>query len=321
MLWTDDYAITIDDLNAIDPEVGDVASSQGITMTGANGVIDKSLQEASAEILANMQRFGGYLTSGFVSANHLAAVHNVGGPSANRTRVLTNQIVVQWGNLPPVFALKNWLIYRCLVNFFRMASNRVQVPRERFQEKRDEYDKEIRYKYWPTVQGVGLPMVYRPLMAPGALFEIEPGSWSVGTSVKAGTTGGQFDVAITYVDQTYYIAQDKRYNAESATAASQTIDVDAGEAIVVDISSLNPPTAQVQDPNVPMNIVTPLKATGWNVWAGQHGGKLYLQNSSPILIGDKTFTLPGDPILTGFVSHDGQFPDAYYTIQNTLQRG
>ena len=326
MLWTDSSVVTSADLSSIDPEVAAVASAEGLVVDGSMGIVQRTWEVASQQLLSQMQRFGGYLSSGLVSANHLAAVFNVGGPGVNRTRILLGQIVACDPNFPLV---KTWFTYRVLRQFYHAAFSRTLT--DRYEKKMNQYDKDLRLELWPNVKNIGLPIVYRPMCAPGALNERVPGTtrtqagtWSasnVSTGSLLGTAGGTFDVAVTYVDQSFYKSQLIKYNAESYTSDRITQVVAAGQVVHIDITSLVPPNAGSDPASLPQSITTPLNADGWNLWIGAAGGPLYLQNAQPYPITQKSVTLTGDPTLSGFQSDYGQFADAFYTVQDLIQRG
>jgi hypothetical protein len=326
MLWTDSSVVTTADLASVDPEISSVATAEGIVIDGQSGIVQRTYESASQQILAQMQRFGGYLSSGLVSANHLAAVFNVGGPGVNRTRIQLGQIVAYDPYFPIV---QTWFTYKVLRQFYHAAFSRTLT--DRYEKKMNQYDKNIRLEHWPNLKNVGLPIVYRPMCAPGAINERVPGTtrtqsgtWSasnVSTAVLLGTTGGSFDVAVTYVDKSLYKSQLIKYNAESYTSARITQTVAADHVVTVDITSLVPPNAGSDPAMLPQAIATPLNADGWNLWIGVTGGILYLQNPQPYAITQKTATLTADPVMSGFQSDYGQFADAFYTVQDLIQRG
>ena len=326
MLWTDDYFVSTDDLISIDPEVGDVAAAESITIDGSTGVVQRTIENGSQQLLAQMQRFGGYLSSGLVSANHLAAVFNVGGPGVNRTRILLGQIVAYDPYFPVV---KTWMSYKTLEKFYHAAFSR--TLNDRYEKKYKQFSYDVKMEHWPNLKNVGIPIVYRPMYCPGAVNEripgatrLQAGTWTgsnVTQAAEVGTTGGVFDVAITYVDQTFYGDQTTKANAESYHSAIQTLAVTAGNAVQVSIASLVPPNAGSDPAMLSQAITTPLNASGWNVWVGATGGTLYLQNSSPIPIATKTYTLAADPVLSGYQTDFGQYADAFYTVQDLVQRG
>lgn len=323
MLWTDAYVVASCDMLQVEPEIADVAASESITIDGSTGIIEIVRQEATNKIMAEMQRFGGYLAAGLVSGSQLAAVLNVGGPGVNRTRILPGQIVVD--PFEPV--VKNWFLYQCLARFYRTVHARIETNgnRDRYKEKQDQYEQDIIRMYWPNLKNIGMPVVYRPMWAPGAPFERGTGTWDGSNVLQVtgtGTSGGTFQVAITYVDQTVgYINPTRKGNCESYHSAAQNIVVDAGNVIQISTAGLTPPNGSTNPANLSQTITTPLTATGWNVYVGAAQGPLYLQNASPIPTATGTYTLAGDPVLSGFQSDNGQYADNYFTMQSLIQRG
>ena len=329
MLWTDSIFVQSSDLMVIDPEVSDVAAVEGITVDGPDGLCAETISECLSEVMLILQRFGGYLSSGLVSANHLAAVMNVGGPGVNRTRLIPSQIVVRQTGIPQVDTLRRWVTYRCLYNFYRAAASR--TTDERFRSKRDDYLHDVKRRYKPLMLGNGMPMVFRPFSCPGAVLERNTGTWSSGNVTAAshsGTTGGTFDVAITWVDQTFYAgpqyggALNLKGNAESCPSARITETVSSNYVLSVNLSGLVPPSANQDPATLNMALATSLNAGSFNVYVGLQGGPLYLQNAFPVPVSTGVYTLAGDPVLSGYQADDGQYPDSYYTInQDILQRG
>lgn len=340
MLWTDARFVTTADLLTVDPEVLDVATAENIVIDGTSGIAQRTIEIGQQQLLAQMQRFGGYLSSGLVSANHLAAVFNVGGPGVNRTRILMSQVVA-WDQFTPV--VKTWMLYKTLEKFFHAAFSR--TLNDRYAAKMKQYAADERFEHWPNLKNIGLPIVYRYMNTPGAVNERHAGTWgssNVTYSAVGGALGGTFDVAVTFVDQTFYINAANKYNAESCPSATVTITVPAGNAISVNLDGLIPPNAGSNAADMAQALATPLNASGWNIYAAPTGTPLVLQNSAPIptpplgsttyygnsgyantvpLSNTTPYVLAGDPA-TGVVYADqGQFADAYFTCQDVLQRG
>lgn len=328
MLWTDGELATVDDLSVIDPDVPGVASAENIVVDGENGVLRRTYEQCTAQLMLLMQRFGGYLNSGLVSANHLAAVFNVGGPGVNRTRVLPCQIVAYDPAMP---LMKTWFVYAALQRFYHAAFSRTTMN-DRYEKKMRQFETDVNFVHWPMLKQIGVPIVYRPLPRPAATLERSFGTTRLGTGTwsnsnlsavaAAGvTTGGDVDVVVTWVDRTFYRSSTSRYNAESCPSKRATITLEANQVVKVDVSTLEP-TSSLNDPAyLSQAIVTPLEANGWNVYAGPKDGVLRLQNESPIAIAQKTYTLAGDPTTTSFVPDFGQYPDAYFIGQDIVQRG
>jgi hypothetical protein len=324
MLWTDTWFVTSADMAVIDPEVADVAAAENITVDGPQGIVQRTIDECSGLLWAQLQRFGGYLSSGLISANQLQAVFNTGGPGVNRVRLVLGQIMV-FDNYAP--QMKNWITYLTLKNFFRTAANKATGKNgDRYETKQKKYQTDVDYVYWPTVQNQGIATVYRQMSCPGAVNERNAGDWGSGnvtTVASSGTAGGRFDVAITYVDQSFYRGPSlkQKANAESYVSARVTFTVAADQAIQVSIAGLNPPHGRMNPADLGVAISTPLNASGWNVYVGEVGGTLYLQNSTPTPITTPTYALAADPVLSGWASDWGQYANNYFTIPDIVQRG
>jgi hypothetical protein len=351
MLWTDAYFVSEADMVILEPEVTAIAAdnSPAIIIDGPGGLTQNVLTEASTYMMSQMQRFGGYLSSGLVSANHLAAVFNVGGPGVNRLRILPGQITPDDPYLP---YLKQWVVARLLREFYRTAYAR--TTQDRFKLKMDQYEKDAKWLYWPSIYAMGVPVVFQPMPCPGAVGERAPGTWgqnNVGTVTQAGTTGGTWDVAITYLDQSRYLGPGRfqKANGESFVSARVTVTVAANDALTINIDSLNPPSdtnmyGGVDPANLAYAITNNLNATAWNIYVGLSGGTLYLQNpGNPIPISQTTFTFTTDPpilpigsagspipyppdsgptqLAGAYAADQGQYADAVYTLQQMIQRG
>jgi hypothetical protein len=166
------------------------------------------------------------------------------------------------------------------------------------------------------------------MLRPGAYFERNSGSWSsanVTTVPGPGTldTPVACDVLITYCDMSQanlYVDASRTNNAESDGSDTINVSMTAGNVLSVDISTLNPPSGAQHPSQMMVVVVSPLKATHWNVYVGMTGGVLYLQNMAPIPVSTKSYTLAGDPVLSGYTFNGGQYPDRRLSISPTRQR-
>jgi hypothetical protein len=325
MLWTDSVFITPDDLSRLDSEVAAVATANDITLTGNNGLLRGAIEEVSNEMMKLVIAFGGYLNSGDLSANHMAAVLNVGIGNSVRQKVSLQQIIVsadvsgQWG------WVKQWAIFWALKTFYRDAFSR--LGGDRYKTKMDFYKDELQRRIMPNMWALGVPITLRPLSRPAALFERATGTWdstNVALEVGSGTLDGvSCDVVVTYCDMSQanlYVSPDVPNNAESDASDTITIAMTAGNVIGVDISSLRPPTGTQHPSQVMVVVVAPLKATHWNVYAGPTGGTLYLQNLAPIPIATTSFALPGDPVVSDYPLGNGQYAERRLSLVPTRQR-
>ncbi len=309
-----------EDLASLDSEVPTIAKSEGIVLTGENGFIRRQIDEAGDELMRRLQVFGGWVGSSTLSANHLNAVLNDGFSSSNnRTKFLLNQVVVSERVRNKWSHVKRWIVYRTLLSFYRNAFSRT-ATKDRYQNKLQDFHKEMIRRQNYALEDLGLPVCYQPLSRPAAAFEIDPGTWDATnvTTSSGGTYTGDVEVAVSYVDASRYSAPRNNGNAESDISEIITVPL-AAELLDIDITSLNPPDGSQDPGTVHQCVVSPLTATHWNVYAGKVGQNLYLQNSSPIAISVKTYQF--DPIFSGFVAGTGQYADRRYQFQRLLQRG
>jgi hypothetical protein len=326
MLWTDSIFISQDDLTRIDSQVVSVAASEGITLTGDNGLIRAAVEEAGNELQKLIIAFGGYLNAGDLTANHLAAVLNVGIGNSVRQKAVLDQIGVSGYSPTSWNHIKQWAVHWTLRIFYRNAFSR--NTNDRYEKKMNFYKDELIRRLTPTLYGMGVPIILQPLAAPAAYFTNNPGTWGPAnvTLVSGGgtlTTGRFIDVVITYVDASaanLYVSSSQSNNAESNGSCVVTQEMATANVLEVSIASLNPPTG-AQDPSqVLICVISPLQATGWNVYAGTSGGTLYLQNATPIPIDTETFTFPGDPVLTGPTLTTGQYANRRLSLVPMRQR-
>lgn len=324
MQWTDKVFVTVSDLLRIDSEVQLVATAEGITLTGNNGALFGAVEEAASELQKLVISFGGYLGSGDVTPNHLAAVLNVGLGNAIRQKATLSQVCVS-GDVPGSSNwIKQWACFWALNCFYRDAFNR--TVKDRYEGKMRYYKSELQRRITPTIYALGLPVVLRPLARPAATFERDSGTWdstNVTAVAGAGTITGSRDVVITYVDMsdsTLYISPTVRNNSESEPADRITLTITTGNVVSVDISSLDPPTGVQHPSQILVCVVSPLRATHWNVYVGAVDGTLYLQNTDPIPIATKTYTLAANPATSGPTAGIGQYASRRLSLVPTRQR-
>lgn len=324
MLWTDATFITVADLTRLDSEVSEVASSNEITLTGDDGIIRGTIEESSIELQKLITVFGGYMSSGDLSSNHLAAVLNIGGGNSIRQKALLQQVVVSGDSPNSWNHVKQWAVFWCLQLIYRNAFNR--TVKDRYEGKMRYYASELRRRVTPSLHGLGIPVVIRPLSAPGAKFERNAGVWdsdNVSQVSGSGTASGALSVAVTYMDMSapnLYVSPTSRGNAESNPSERIAITLIAGNVISVDITSLVPPTGQQHPSQLLIRAISPLAATHWNVYVGTPTGLLYLQNSTPIPIVTKMHTLTGDWVSNTAISGEGQYPDRRLSLVPSRQR-
>lgn len=326
MLWTDQIFITTADLLRMDPEVTNVATSEGIVLAGDEGLIRSSLEETVNELNKIVIAFGGYLNSGDLSANHLAAVLNVGIGNSVRQKILPIQVCVS-GPTPSSWNwVKQWAVFWCLKVFYRTAMAR--NINDRYEKRMNTYKDELIRRITPNMYAMGIPVVLQPLSAPAATFTRNPGTWdstNVALVNGPGTLNGvAVNVAITYVDQSQtnlYVSASTPNNAESQSSELIEVTLTTGKVLEFNISSLNPPDGTQDPATILVTVIAPLQATGWNIYVGlASSNTLYLQNSEPIPITTLQQVLPGDPIFSGYQLGQGQYETRRLSITSTRQR-
>jgi hypothetical protein len=326
LLWTDSLFISQSDLSRIDSEIPNVATAENIVLAGDNGLIKGAIEECSNELLKLIVAFGGYLNSGDLSANHLAAVLNVGIGNSVRTKATLDQVCVSGNSATSWNHVKNWTVAWTLRLFYRDAYSR--TSNDRYKAKMDQYKDDLARRLTPAIYALGVPIVLQPLSAPAAYFTRNPGTWDstdVDTVAGPGTLDNQsVDVTVTYVDQSQpnrYQSYAQSNNAESDAPPVVTQSLVTGQVLQVDVSNLNPPTGAQDPAQILTCVVAPLMATGWNVYVGLTGGTLWLQNSTPIPIATTSYTFSGDPVFkNGKPQLIGQYQNRRLSITPTRQR-
>lgn len=322
MLWTDADFITTEDLLSVDPDVSETASSLGINLTGPKGMIRVGIVDAGRKLENALISFTTFISSNDLSANHLNAVFFTGVQPNQRRRITLDQIVVSGRSRSFDSDIKQWAMNRVLIRFYLAASN--QSEDDRYTNRLEQFKKQDQLEYWPQLVQSGMPFVYRPMPAPGAVQYRSPGAWSTSQSILGGTTAaGQFTVGITYVDLSKYRGSDNPANAEGDAGVLQTLTLVSGNGIAIDITRLNPPTGIIPPSELARGFVVPLNASGWNVYVGAGDGTapMYLQNDTPLPIATKTYALAGDPTTTGVELGIGQYVESLMATQNSIQRG
>lgn len=321
-LYTDSDVIGSSDLLNLDVEINDVAAAESITLTGDTGVVRQAWNEAADGLFEKMDSFGGSVNLLVGAGVQMATLLTNYGMGVSRSRIFLSQIVVDDGYAARTSPVRRWLTYAALTLFYRDASAR--FDKDRYERKRARFESDAKTA-WRRLSAKGLPIVLQPLPCPGAIHERNSGTWSasnLSSVVTGGAAGGTFDVVVSWVDQSKYVSQSSKGNAESGPSAIANLTVAAGRSLSVSIASLIPPNGKpYQSGTFADGILAMLNATGWNIYAGPSGGTLRLQNASPIPIATQSYALPGDPLVTGAILGPGQYPDANYAFLNTLNRG
>jgi len=314
-LYTDSDVITPELLTNLDSEITSVASVQSIDVSG---ICHQAWDECADALFERMDSFGGYVNLLAGAGIQMATLLTNYGMGVSRSRFFLGQVIVtdpSANRLPP---LARWMVYRALVLFYRDASAR--LGKDRYESKLQRFQADERC-HAASLWRKGLPIVLQPLPCPGALHEFNAGTWDASNlSAVSGGSSPQalYDIAITWVDQTRYVSPVSKQNCESGPSAVLTFTLPLNELIEVSIASLNPPNGKPYGSSTFADgVLSPLIASGWNVYAAPTGGTPMLQNATPVPIATPTFTFFPAP---GAALDPGQLPDANYAFENVLQR-
>lgn len=298
-LYTDSDHLTLADLISVDPEIPEVAETEGISLMGDEGICRLAWNQCADEILQTFRLWGAWGYSG--SYISWGAIGQLGGIVR---AIRLSQIVVTERyarRRAPVLA---WLLYRAIALFYEAAANR-RVS-DRYELKRDRAIENVK-RYWHAVWAIGLPIVGKPLPCPGALHEENAGTWneeSVSVVAGGGEPARTYEIAITWVDSSRYRGWSAPGNGESAGSQPVIVEVPAEYVPRISIASLTPPEG----------------ATHWNVYAATPGQALRLQNDEPIPISEANYTITGALRVDTAVLLGGQQPETYVFAQRQLQR-
>lgn len=323
MLFTDAHIVIAADLARIESEIPAVATTEEIN---TSDLIALTESEFAQYLVNKMQSYSGYVGPYSLPYGSSIAVTGMLGQASNRGRNTLSQVVVSDSEYSVLWSpLKTLLVYECVANFYRAASSR--RDKDRYEEKRDDYRKEIQNKYRPRFVKHGVGIVYRPFYCPGSLLEVGAGTWSAATSlstVSMGPTDGstpKLDIVVSWIDSSLYLSAANKQNGESGPSPIATVSVLSGDQAVVSIANLVAPNGSARASALGNLLVNPLNATGWNVYAGPHGGTLTRQNASPIPYATKTYTLAITPSTTGEVVGTGQNADYTVPLPDIAMRG
>lgn len=339
MLFSDSNIAHPRHLLEIDGEVGGATTAsskeRGSAQIDLDSLCGQAWTECRGKLEAALATFSTYIGTSGMQA-HLSAVLNTGAPWGSfgtRARIRLSQIVVSEtfysNSLSP---LERWVNYVALRLAYQELSNRFagNDKQDRYEAKRIRYEKQ-EARLWSQILSQGIPFVSAFLDAPGSIHGYQSGTWdgdnlTTVADVSNTAVGGNFKVAITYVDTTQYLSPTNKNNGESAPSQILSFNVPANYFLSVNISSLNPsnPASQASM-GLSQGVAPQLTAYAWNLYCGSDnpGSLLYLLNSTPIPIGTTTHSLIADPVLSGYTLTNGQVPDASgnLLISNTITRG
>lgn len=307
MLFTDGDLLTQQDMVALDPEVPEVASAEGLIVEGDGSILRQAWDECANEVLGRMEAFGGRM--------------GMPGQDGQVARVALSQIVATDAYAHKLSALQRWVLYRGMAMFYRAATSR--SLNDRHAMKMEQFREDAR-EQWKALWRRGLPVVHQPLPCPGALHERGAGDWgfeSLSSVAGGGDPEATVLVAITWVDGSRYQGPLARGNAESAGSRPVGFEIPMQERLRVAIAGLRPPDGVPSTQTPADGPYRTLVATGWNIYVGLLQGPLYLQNATPIPVADETYTFAAAPVFAGPQLDAGQVPEVNLVWQNVLQRG
>lgn len=311
MLFTDREIIALADLDAIEPGIDKVVTTESIPMTGENSLIRQAISDCSDEVMVLMQAYDSYPGSGDFDGDHVAHVFNGLYGTRNIPRVHLSQVCVNPRLAGTWSPIKTWVANHALYRIYRAAWNRRLTGKDggdKYAAKADLFAQLAR-EALANLRAQGLPIVWKPLAQPAAVLDGDAGTWTAANlSATAGASAGVLcKVQVTWVDQTSYRNGGDKGNGESHPSPEANLTTVAGELLRVDISSLNVPAGfDVQTKGLASGITFPRPATGWNVYVNG-----VLQNAAPIPVSTKVYTLSADPATVGYRVGLGQYPDIY----------
>lgn len=308
-LFIDSDHINASDLGAHDPEVPILAARSSVALEGDLGMIRRAWVECAAKLSNSFQNFSGNLTYSGTIPSTIAG---------NRPKLRLDHVVVSSTYGGSESLVHQWLTRRALMAFYRALMLK-SASNDRLQAKYEIAEAD-EMRLWRDLRTFGLPVVLQPLPAPAASHVIGSGSWSAAAASGGSASAGSWMVVITWTDSRNYVSASNQGNAESGPSEVQVVTLVANQQITVDISGLVPPGSVTQQVGFADGTSLLRAATHWNVYAAPLGSSVYrLQNTSPLPIATTSHSFT--PASSGALMGPGQYPDANYTIANTVLRG
>ncbi len=316
MLWVDDDFVTAADLQSMDSEVADVAQTEGIVLEGSNGAIRRAKEDAQATLSKFMSFSGLNPTDLTVRDVNMP----LGVPDLRYNYASFAQLVISGEVSDNWSALKQWVVGRTLLRFYRAATNKNS---DRYSDRYEEMQADVRERIWPNFKRRGIPIVFNPLPAPGAIME-RAGLFSLDNNLSLVSGSGTLDedtvIAITWVGSKYVSATAK-HNNESYRSARVTLPLISGNVARVTTTGLTAPNGSQPEFTKSSCRYSPGTAVGWNVWAGRATEDvMYRQNASVIPLATTSYTFTGNPVYSGEQLDLGQYEDIILEIRNELVR-
>jgi hypothetical protein len=311
MLWVDDNFVTQADIEALDVEAAELADTAKIS-------IPTVIERAKDDCRNYLSRFMSFSNANPKDLSFRDVNIPVNTPGLKWTYAGFAQLVVTGDNETLWSPLKSWVANKTLLKLYKAAVNKAG---DRYSDRFDRQEEEIKCEHWPNLRKYGLPLVWGPLPAPGAIEEMA-GTFAVGNvdlTNGSGTLANEVDYAITWVGDVYVSGTDK-HNGESFTSQRIRLTMLNGSVAVVNKLGLTPPNGQQPLVTKASSRYSPGKAVGWNVWAGLPDAPLYRQNVSVLPLTQNTFTFTGNPVFSGERMDTGQVQELVLEIPTQLVR-
>lgn len=215
--------------------------------------------------------------------------------TSTKPRARLDQIVMSAAEGRKFSPIRRWLAYWTLALFYRAATNRRES--DRYQRKFEQAVEDAR-RLWLRVCEAGIPVAWNAMPCPGSVHVEGAGEFGDSSvTIVPGDPfeGGTFLVATAWTDG----------ERESGPSRVVAVDVPADSTFSVSIEGLTPPA----------------KATGWNVYAGVSGGRLYRQNAETIPTATTSHVVGTASVLSGVEIGQGEAADTYLPVQSLLTRG
>lgn len=310
MLLIDREPISMADLEVVEPGITSVCDTEKISIApGEDSLLRQIAGDCINRIMTAMTAMGGYPGNGDLSGDHLAIVFSAYGGNV-MSRVHPGQLCLN-GRMSGIWSpLRTWMVFYALERVYGAAWNRKTSDkgRDKYLEKA-EYFAGLASSAWAETTASGLPIVWNPLTAPASWSDRQPGTWETAnltTTSPGATAGGTFSVQVTWTASEYRSAA-VRGNAESHPSEERVIVVPPGSLLVIDRSTLHPPSGYNADQDgYSQGLYFPRLATGWNVYVNG-----VLQTAVPLPVSTTSYVLPGDPLTLGAHVGSGQYPNVY----------
>lgn len=313
MLWVDDNFVTQADIEALDAEATSLVEEAKLPLP-------EIILRAKDDCRNFLSRF---LSFGNVNPKDLA-FRDVNlafsTPGLKLTYMGFAQLVVSAETASIWSPLKAWVAYKTLLKLYRVAVNKAS---DRYSDRFEALQDEIAREHWPNFKKYGIPMVWNPLPAPGAVEE-DTGTFGSSnvtlTTDVAGTSTDDVEYAITWVGNTY-VSPTAKHNGESYQSKRVKITMVNGQVAVVSKAGLTAPNGQQPLATQASSRYNTGVAVGWNVWAGKPGEPLYRQNNTVLPLSQDTYQFAGNPVFSGERADQGQTQELVLVVtSNTLVR-